>query len=268
MQSDAVKYSDLTEAELKAYRIDKKRFFKGTIAVCVVYGVFAALLLAVAFFDSRGRQILSEDLLPFVITFVVATILIIIFLVIQVATFKPKRLQQGVYDQDMCPDYWVLKETPWMDLNSNTVASDLDKELMKYRCEPDPAVFSYGNYWNNNALDKLPDGSNTNLVNVYGHKIAPDNAVLANGSYVATIPSAELSTKYKELATASQIMYSSNVPFSSSYSLSNLFCDKVYPALLANQDAQKYPNAPNTLRCQYTKLCGIPWSSVCPSEDK
>jgi hypothetical protein len=250
MSSDA----NLSQAELKAYSINKARFFKGTIAVCAVYGAFAALLLGVALFDARGRQILTTDLLPFVITFAASMILIIILLVVQVVTFKPKRLQQGIYDGDMCPDYWILKERPANEAFP-AGATETDQQLMKYRCEPDPAVFNMGLRWEGINLTDVPTDSAASLTNTFGHSLTVD----ANNK----IRPYKTIDGNSELSNASDKMYATT----DAMGTGRAYCDQVYPAFLANADASKTSGDPNKLRCDYANTCGISWTAACPAQD-
>lgn len=242
---------DLTESELKLFQVQKTRLFKGTIAVCGVYGGVALLLLLVAVFDTRGRAVLTDVLLPFVITFVSAMVLIIIFLVIQITSYKPTRLQQGVYDADVCPDYWTLEKTPPTDIPST--ASDADKYLMRYRCVPDKKVYApeYKVDTNStNGFSKITTGSG--ITNIYNQKVDTNS----------TNPNQLRFWKHNDdidgLGKAALAMYSTQ---------NQLQCDKVYPALLASRDITLNKNTPNKLRCKYTEKCGISWSAVCPSQD-
>lgn len=261
--SETNEYANFSQAELSAYQLDKKRYFKGTIAVSVVYGGFAFLLLIVALFDSRSRQILSEDLLPFVLTLVGFMILIIITLVVLVVNFKPKKSGHNVYDPDVCPDYWNLVATPANEIPAT--ASDVDRQLMKYRCEPDPKVFDMTARWHKNA-EEADDALRLESGNITSTDAGVSNAfnqllVSADGkthAYSPLIGTDDVSAKLKDTSAA---MYNSVANVKSD---SNLMCDKVYPALLASKDEALFPNAPNALRCKYAKTCGISWSSVCP----
>lgn len=263
----ANKYANFTADELKAYEINKKRFFKGTIAVCAVYGAFAALLLLVAFFDSRGRQILTEELLPFVVTFVASMVLIIIFIVVQVLAFKPKKMQADLYDPDSCPDYWKMEETPTNEIPED--ASDEEKFLMKYRCVPDTKVYEKKAMWKPvsnrpGALQKLTyNPTDTEYDNAYGQKITKDQ--YGNAYAYKAIPSIVNNNVRSKLREASKTMYK-NFNNNTKVSEENLRCDMVYPAYLAAQDVMNFENRPNTLRCAYASTCSVPWTTICPDK--
>lgn len=267
MSTDAelvAKYPELTEDDIKAYKVNRTKLYKGTIAVCIAYGVFAGLLLLLAIFDARGRQVLTEDMLPFVITLVGGMFFIIILLVIQVATSKPKALQRGIYDGDMCPDYWKLEKTPDVLKKSDvtnwipTTTENSDRYLMKFRCVPDKDnVYDLNKKWDTTS-NKLVDVQNADT-NTFGQTYYNTN----NTVYKTWDDAANKDIVNQKLEKASKLMYA---PDKVGQGSNNKFvlCDRVYPELLAKEDAINFPRAPNTLRCKYADLCGIPWTGVCP----
>lgn len=245
-------FSYLSDQELQAFKVNKAKWFKGTIAVCVVYGTFAILLLLVALFDSRGKEMLSDTFLPFTITFVGGMIVVIILLVIQVTTFKPKKIQNGIYDKDVCPDYW--KATP---SSADEIAhvQGADKYLMKIKCEMDSNVFHKKLGYDNTSNLNIMDDDDWNVFNT---------KIMKDGTY-NSIPTTLSSNVFNRLGALSSTMYGSNaIPGTGIASLSNIRCDKLFPSLMAKEDHLHFANSPNTLRCEYAKACGISWSSVCP----
>lgn len=252
---------NLTEDDIKAYKINKGQLYKGTIAVCVAYGVFAGLLLLLTLFDARGRQVLTEDMLPFMITLIAGMFFIIILLVIQVATSKPRALQKGTYDGDVCPDYWKLEKTPNIDSTSEipSKADSNDKYLMRYRCVPDPNVLDFTRKWSTDTTPKLISVNSTLTnstadTNTFGQSATPSIAYKNIDSSTDTV-----STQLK--ATAGK-MY---VPATSAGTTENFIrCDMLYPELMARDDAVTFPRNPNAMRCKYAEMCGIPWTGVCP----
>ena len=258
--------NNLSELELATYQAQKASWFKGTIAVCVVYGVFAIGLLAIALMDARGRQILSEDLLPFTITFVAGMIIVIILLVVQITTFKPQQLNNVLYDRETCPDYWkaVPATADDIKLGGNTDESAADSYLKKIKCVPDKDMLGFDYKWNNNKFDPIsitPGTSATADKNVFNHSIINNQSggesynVNKNQYYVSQ-PATPTDPQTK-LFTVAKNMYG-NVGIGT-----NMRCDMIFPALLAKEDESKYPDNPSQLRCEYAKLCGINWSSVC-----
>lgn len=253
--------NNLTDAELATYTANKAAWFKGTIAVCVVYGVFAIGLLAIALSDVRGRQFLSEDFLPFTITFVGGMIVVIILLVIQITSFKPKHLETILYDREICPDYWKAIPSTKDDLAATTNDGDSSaQQLMKMKCVPDPDVFALDYKWSTDNKFERVSANNEN--NVFGHKVvnsgSPYNST--NNKYIVSIP-ANATEEQSKLLTVANTMYSGggNVGIGTTA----IRCDMLFPAYMAKEDELTFPNNPNTLRCNYAKLCGLSWSSVC-----
>lgn len=258
--------NNLSDAELAAYQTNKAGWFKGTIAVCVVYGVFALALLAIAVFDTRGRQFLSEDFLPFTITFVAGMIVVIILLVVQIVTFKPKKLETVLYDREVCPDYWKFVPTTSADVTHLQNDDSSEQHLMKMKCVPDPEVISYDYTWNNNSFEpiNLTTLPSDNTKNVFGHTVKNDQERsdtydASKNKYVVAKNSANQDSVEEKLFTVASTMYGDLKVNNTSA----MRCDVLYPALLAKADEMYDPEAPNQLRCKYAQLCGINWSSIC-----
>lgn len=123
--------SGLSPSQRKAYQAERARYFKGTIAVCVIYGVLALGLFLIAFLNARGREILVGDLFAFSATFIGGMLLIIIMLTVQVLNFKPPVVDNKDPGELACPDYWQLVKTPKEDLA--TMAEE-DRYKMRFKC--------------------------------------------------------------------------------------------------------------------------------------
>ena len=123
----------LSVSDIQTYNINKSNYFAGTIAVCVIYGVFSLALLLLTVFSPLGSQLLTDTFRTFTITFIIGMIISIILLTIMVVSYKPKKLSVNPYDAQMCPDYWSLKETDTtQDYYKN--ASVTNQSLMEYGC--------------------------------------------------------------------------------------------------------------------------------------
>ena len=55
----------------------RTNMFKGTIIICVVYGIFAFMLMAATAFSPSARVVVFDNFLPFTLVFIIGTILII-----------------------------------------------------------------------------------------------------------------------------------------------------------------------------------------------
>jgi hypothetical protein len=129
---------ELTEKEKKEFEASKGRLFKATIAVNVMYGVIALLILFTIFLSQRAREVLTDTFAPFTITFVAGMLLIIIWLALLVKDFKPTTYSTMEQDALLCPDYFVLEKTPAATLNAIPAKY---KPLAQYRCVPRGDVF-------------------------------------------------------------------------------------------------------------------------------
>lgn len=258
--------NNLTDAELAAYHAKKASWFKGTIAVCVVYGVFAIGLLAIALLDVRGRQLLSEDFLPFTITFVAGMIVVIILLVIQITSFKPQGLKNLIYDRETCPDYWKAVPATQDEMRLGSENEQADQYLKKIKCIPDPDVFALNYKWDSDkfAPITLTAGGTTVDKNVFNHNIKNDQQASEtydpskNKYYVTSSASPSDLSLNTKLFSVAQTMHG-NIGIGTTA----MRCDVLFPALMAKEDEKTYPDNPNQLRCEYANLCGINWSTVC-----
>lgn len=127
-----------TEEEMKVYNEERMNIYHGTITVCAIYAGIAFLIILLGYFTEWGRSFLLGTILPFVITYIIGSIVIIIILADWVAKFKPRKIDDRVgYDSDICPDYWHLAEN---DTSGEPYSKDVNQHLMKYKCVYDPKI--------------------------------------------------------------------------------------------------------------------------------
>lgn len=153
---------NFTEAENKAFAAKRASMFKGSIAVCVVYGVVALALVLVATLSNSGKAMLTTQFNVFVITLVIGILIVIAIMGFMVAGAKPTKINTSVYDRDMCPDYWKLQKTEpnvlsEMDVNSRFVAGNV--------CVRDTSVLPGGNA--SLAYSNTADSTLAGHVNTY-----------------------------------------------------------------------------------------------------
>jgi hypothetical protein len=121
------------EAYKKLTDVERKKYFKGTIVVIVLYGVIILGISVAGILSPTMQEILFVSGFPFTVTFISGVILIIILLLIQLFTYKPAPMPEKHSGDNMsCPDYWVLKKTPKEDLDR---MSQKVRKLSKYYCE-------------------------------------------------------------------------------------------------------------------------------------
>ena len=262
----------MTDTDAKKFISQRAAWFKTSIILCCVYGTFALLLLLIAIFSEQGKVILSGYLMPFTATLIGGILFIVLLLVIQITTFKPSVTNTNTYDGDICPDFWKLQKTPDSILNDSSLVTNKNMYLMQYQCVPDTNVYD---------LNSTKNGANnygaTDQINVYGQKIKAVDAThqLYNGLYYVnntaisspkTLPAKTY--LYKNFAGQNGKNGVNAVPSTDGTIGANagtLNCDVVYPNLLAQMDETNFPDNPNSLRCQYARECGIPWTGVCPN---
>lgn len=144
MSSNQNNYSDptLTEQDIKLFEAKKANYFKGSIAVAVVYGIVALGLILLAALSDAGRTMIFENLKPFVITLAVGIIVVITVMVLQLMSIKPIKVGTVMYDASVCPDYWQLEETPLNELNS---MSEEERLYAQTRCRRNTKITDNNN---------------------------------------------------------------------------------------------------------------------------
>lgn len=148
------------DRELRLFEQEKMELYKGTFVVCIVYGLSAFILLVVILFTEWGKEFIYDKFAPAVITYIVGSLIIIIYLLNAIFSIKPRKVGTD-FDSDsslMCPDFWKLERVDVANRNAmilnNTSASgskgtiipSIIKEQnanIQYRCVYDEKV--YGN---------------------------------------------------------------------------------------------------------------------------
>ena len=113
--------------------IERKKYFKGTIVVIVIYAVFILAMCVAGIASPMMRELLFVYGFPFTTTFVSGVILVIIILLAQIFTYKPAAMPEKYAGDNLsCPDYWILKKTPPDVLQ--TITDKKVRQLSKYYC--------------------------------------------------------------------------------------------------------------------------------------
>lgn len=216
--------TQLTEKEQADYLAKRSNYFKGTISVSVIYGTLALVLFLLAVFTAKGRDLLANEMRPFTVTVLAGMILVIILLVVSILRFKAKPGPRSDIDTMKCPDFWKLEKLSDSDLKKKDANLQY---LMQYKCVK-PAEGLYA-----------PAGANGILS--MGNDITPGTA----------------RDKLKAMSDKMYAGESNAVPSGS------LKCTEVYPYYMAAEDEKHDKDYPSRIRCQYSMLCGAPWSSAC-----
>jgi len=126
------------EAELEQqFQVNRTRMFKGTIAVCAVYGFIALVFVILMFTTAKSKDLLGGDLFAFSVTFIAGVLFIVGMLVVQIMTFK-KEKPSNSFDLYQCPDFWELKPTDPQVLKR---FPDELRPYLQYYCEPSAKIF-------------------------------------------------------------------------------------------------------------------------------
>jgi hypothetical protein len=144
------------DRELRLFEQEKMDLYKGTFVVCIVYGLSAFILLVVILFTEWGKEFIYDKFAPAVITYILGSLIIIIYLLNAIFSIKPRKVGTDM-DSDhniICPDFWKLERvddtTRAAIIANNEVAngkgniiptftSDKNANL-QYRCVYDPNV--------------------------------------------------------------------------------------------------------------------------------
>lgn len=245
--------ANLSANDLLVYKINRQQLFKTTVAIAAVYGVIAILFLIIMLADTNNVSGLSKEYLPFTITFIGGMLVTMIILVAQILTFQPVSSKQPKVSDSICPDYYKLEATQSTDPDySSTSLDPINKSYMGYKCKPDPAVYNL--MLSSDGSNNIPQNSATIASNIFGHTVQSNIARVA----VTADPTSTTSVQ--------SVMATKVAPvYATSAGAGNLRCDVVYPQFMAYEDSQNFPQNPNNLRCNYSKVCNIPWTGVCPS---
>jgi hypothetical protein len=171
----------MTEDEEKYIRNLKYNAFMGTIAVCVIYGIIAILMILYINLTESGKTLYS-DLKPFALTFIFGTLLIIIVTTTMVLYWEPEqaaklKINDVLQNPYSCPDYYLLEQSGDSESNvvsnmsayliNNTVLTDKvdflnykSNELYEYKCTNDTNIIETETIDTNNTAVYTP-GTNS-----------------------------------------------------------------------------------------------------------
>jgi hypothetical protein len=146
------------DKELKLFEQEKMDLYKGTFVVCIVYGLSAIILLVLILFTDGGKEFIYDKFAPAVVTYILGSLIIILYLLNSIYTITPRRIGNDM-DSDnsiMCPDFWKLEKVVEADkkiliANNNAsgdpktyiipeITRDADKNI-QYKCVYDKEVY-------------------------------------------------------------------------------------------------------------------------------
>jgi len=205
------------DKELKLFEQEKMDLYKGTFVVCIVYGLSAIILLALILFTDGGKEFIYDKFAPAVVTYIIGSLIIILYLLNSIYTIRPRRIGNDM-DSDnsiMCPDFWKLEKVkdadkPILIANNSTfgdpiipeITRDADKNI-QYKCVYDKDV--YGDTRKLLDTKKGITGDTTNIIagfantsNATAYANAPTTSVLSP-DYIVKIPKDVETTNVKGL---------------------------------------------------------------------
>uniref|UniRef100_A0A6C0DMW2 Uncharacterized protein n=1 Tax=viral metagenome TaxID=1070528 RepID=A0A6C0DMW2_9ZZZZ len=150
----------LSDYDITVYNIKRNNMFKGTILMCIIYAIFAFILIITAYVSESLRTVLFERFLPFTLVYIVGTIIIILIFIGLIFSYKPEKIDDSnQYPRVSCPDYWKLEIVD--DYTTKKLFSnEYDSSLFKYKCVMDTNVFSKDRiFTKNNNPDDLNGGT-------------------------------------------------------------------------------------------------------------
>ena len=271
-----VDIKELTDEEQKLYLSERLEKYKITFAICIIYGVIASIVLVIGLFTPWGNKYLLTDLAAFFITYIIGTIIIIVFLANEIYNYKPTKGDNKLgYDSEMCPDYWKLE----IDKNDPSYYNNsLNKLHFKYKCVLDENLFQ------KQKFKELDDSKPINSRK--GYKFGSNNRLYIELDKNKTVGGKnELAKDFVTYAAnmsgytydkVNDTLNSGNnsealKPNTGNFTNANipLACDTVYPIYLSvmdNENAKNNLSEPkNRFRCAYAQNCGISWTEAgCP----
>ena len=186
----------LTDYDITINSIHQENMFKGTIIVCIVYAIFAFILVCAAYFSDNIRELLFDKFLPFTVVYIIGTIIIIMIFIYFILSFEPKKVDVNKIDDSIsCPDYWKLEILDDKAIEKSFDINNYNKKLFKYRCVMDDAVFNKGTIY---KQDK-----NTTKINQQ-YRLGNKPAFIGNVGIGSTnIDGDTIATNYNDILPAS-----------------------------------------------------------------
>jgi|TARA_Y100000389_G_scaffold200498_1_gene241091 hypothetical protein len=273
--------SKLNKNEQKLFDSNRKFNYNLTFTISVIYGSIGLIILLLGSFTNWGNQLFFNDLYYFTITFIIGTIIVILFLAYQVYSFNfPEIKRELGSDSQYCPDYWISNTINKNNVINKYINKSNNKNLFNLECKLE---YNKGNIptellYNNSNLDNKRDYK-LNIDNRLYIEIDPNNKDKlflndnnSNNKFldaIATMAGYKYNINTKDVTRTSDdaikraednLYFTNTIP---------LLCDRVYPLHLSNLDInfsnENNIHNTNKFRCKYAELTGLPWTDAgCP----
>lgn len=162
------KNDNISNYDMTIYNIKRENMFKGTILMCIIYAIFAFILIISAYVSDNIKTLLFERFLPFTLIYIIGTIIIILVFVAFIFSFKAEKLDNtNEYPIVSCPDYWKLEIVDEYDTRTSFDTKNYDNNLFKYKCVMDDKIFSKHDIFTSQKNDN-EDHRGFKLANIHG----------------------------------------------------------------------------------------------------
>jgi hypothetical protein len=209
------------EKETRLFEQEKMELYKGTFVVCLVYGFSAFVLLVIILFTEWGKMYIYDKFAPAVITYILGALIIIIYLLNEIFSLKPRKIGADIDSDDniICPDFWKLekvKDDIKTEIIKNNVVNnegviipEITRDAnanIQYRCKADDKVF--GNTLEYHKMkEDIVSKTNPYMVGYenrteaisYNTKKLANTPINVPPDYIVAIPDKK-SQNYKDLA--------------------------------------------------------------------
>jgi|694.fasta_scaffold00514_45 hypothetical protein len=176
----------LTDYDITINAIHQDNMFKGTITVCIIYAVFAFILIGLAYVFDNIRELLFDKFLPFTLIYIIGTIIIIMIFIYFIVSFKPRKIEKTKVSENVsCPDYWKLEVLDDNVINKSFDVENYNKNLFKYRCVMDENIFDKKTIYSQDKQDNASNLYRMGNISPYytGHKGTDYTGVYDNGRF-------------------------------------------------------------------------------------
>ena len=162
------KNDNISNYDMTIYNIKRENMFKGTILMCIIYAIFAFILIISAYVSENIKILLFERFLPFTLIYIIGTIIIILVFVAFIFSFKAEKIDNtNEYPIVSCPDYWKLEIVDEYDTKTSFDTKNYDNNLFKYKCVMDDKIFSKHDIFTS-TKNNSEDHRGFKLANIHG----------------------------------------------------------------------------------------------------
>jgi hypothetical protein len=286
--------------ELDLFKRDKTDMYKGTMMVCIVYGLSALILLMIIFFTNWGKTFVYNTFLPAIITYVVGAIFIITYLVWSVSELKPRQIGK-VVASSVCPDYWRLEKSVAKDdlfdkIKEQKYTSSIVQSDVAHKCVPDRNIYGNtktdikdmknytyntqlhssahmsGRYLNTPNVTDVDDKDIMYLytnatknpeTNEYEYNNLASSSALRNYAEITGIYDPIKANNENTKKVDTETLKKNSLFAGTDFMYVDnkpLICSEVYPNILNSLEYDIYNK--DKLKCEYAKACNVSWSHL------